>query len=214
MTASPTATVSLTPTNTVTPTVSPSTASVPNAYLLIEPDSDASEIGTFMFNAGASWYGFTNGSGPTSSSDLGSYLSYYNQNAGTGNVPSIVTATVPQSGGGNDSFGNAIEQYKFVTTEINSGTVSGDAWYTWIIADESIGGAGTANRVREIENSNGQGSSNLTARSLTSSYYTYTVTNPTGFANGTYRIYTTYSSQDFRLDNSSTTLYFKGGLVN
>lgn len=167
-----------------------------------------------MFNAGASWYGFTNGSGPTSSSDLGSYLSYYNQNAGTGNVPSIVTATVPQTGGGTDSFGNNIEQYKFVTTEISSGTVSGDAWYTWIIADESIGGAGTANRVREIEESFGQGSSNLTARSLTSSYYSYTVTNPTGFANGTYRIYTTFSSQQFRLDNSSTTIYFKGGLVN
>ena len=36
----------------------------------------------------------------------------------------------------------------------------------------------------------------------------------TGYLNGTYRVYTTYGSEDFRLDNTTTTIFFKGGLVS
>ena len=214
VTSSVTPTTSFTPTPTKTPTVTPSSAANSPAYLLIENEADASNIGTFMFEAGASFYGFNNGSGPTSSSDMASYMSYFNQNAGSGLVPAIVTSDIPQTSGGNDSFGNPIEQYKFLTVEIPSGTVRGNAWYTWLIPDESIGGPGTANRAREIEVSYGSGAQGLSNKIMTTAYFNYTVVNPTGYLNGTYRVYTTYGSEDFRLDNTTTTIFFKGGLVS
>jgi hypothetical protein len=166
-----------------------------------------------MFNAGASWYGFTNAGGPTSDSDVATYMSYYNQNAGTGLVPAIKQANIPQSSGGNDSFNNPIEIYKFETTEVRAGTVNGNAWYTWLIPDDSIGGPGTPNRVIEIEVSYGAGANNLTPRVMEATYTNYTVVNPTGYLPGTYRLYTTNPSQETRLDNTSTAIYFKGGLV-
>ena len=213
VTTSVTPSVSFTPTPTKTPTVTPSSASTPPAYLLIEPDADAANIGQFMFNAGAAWYGFTNGTGPTSNSDVASYMSYYNQNAGSGLVPSIIQSTIPQSSGGNDSFNNPIEIYKFETTELRAGTVNGNAWYSWLIPDDSIGGPGTANRVLEIEVSYGAGANNLTPRVMEASYTGYNVVNPTGYLPGTYRLYTTNPSEEMRLDNTSIAIYFKGGLV-
>lgn len=193
--------------------MTPSSAATPPAYLLIEMDADATNIGTYMFNQGASWYGFSNSSTPTSDADLADYVDYFNLNAGTGNVPAIKSSNIPQASGGNDSFGNAIEIYKFETTEIRSGTVNGNAWYTWLIPDDSIGGTSSGNRQLEIEVSFGQGANNLSAKVMEVSYTGFTVVNPTGFLNGTYRIYTTNPSQEFRLDNTSTAIYFKGGLV-
>lgn len=193
--------------------MTPSSAATPPAYLLIEMDADAANIGTYMFNQGASWYGFSNSSTPTSDADLADYVDYFNLNAGTGNVPAIKSSNIPQASGGNDSFGNAIEIYKFETTEIRSGTVNGNAWYTWLIPDDSIGGTSSGNRQLEIEVSFGQGANNLSAKVMEVSYTGFTVVNPTGFLNGTYRIYTTNPSQEFRLDNTSTAIYFKGGLV-
>ena len=193
--------------------MTPSSAATPPAYLLIEMDADAANIGTYMFNQGASWYGFSNSSTPTSDADLADYVDYFNINAGTGNVPAIKSSNIPQASGGNDSFGNAIEIYKFETTEIRSGTVNGNAWYTWLIPDDSIGGTSSGNKQLEIEVSFGQGANNLSAKVMEVSYTGFTVVNPTGFLNGTYRIYTTYPSQEFRLDNTSTAIYFKGGLV-
>ena len=167
-----------------------------------------------MFNAGAAFYGFTNGSGPTRSSDVTFYMDYFNQNSGEGDVPAIYTSNVPQSTGGSDSFGNPIVQYKFETLEIPTGTVFGTAWYTFMIADQSIGGQGTSNRQTEIEVSFGAGSSNLSPKVTTTAYFNYVVTNPTGYNPGTYRMYTTFTDQSFRLDNTTTTIYFKGGLVS
>ena len=213
VTTSVTPSVSFTPTPTKTPTVTPSSASTPPAYLLIEPDADAANIGQFMFNAGASWYGFTNGTGPTSDADVASYMSYFNQNAGSGLVPAVVSAPIPQSSGGNDSFNNPIEIYKFETTELRSGTVNGNAWYTWLIPDDSIGGPGTPNRVLEIEISYGQGPNTLTPRLMEVSYTGFTVVNPTGFLPGTYRLYSSHPDEVTRLDNSTIAIYFKGGLV-
>ena len=213
-TSTVTPTVTTTPTSTPTPTVTPSEAGLPPAYLLIEPTSDATNIGTFMFNAGATWYGFTNGSGPLDDFDVLTYMNYFQQNEGTGNVPSIVSVAIPQSNGGTDAEGNAIEQYKFTTVEIPSGTVNGNAWYTWLVPTNSIGGIPSGNRQTQIEASYGNGPQGLTAYDMAGTYYGYPVVNPTGYAPGTYRLYTTYSTQTFRLNNTSTTIYFKGGLVS
>ena len=119
-------------------------------------------------------------------------MSYFNQNAGSGLVPGIKQANIPQSSGGNDSFNNPIEIYKFETTELRAGTVNGNAWYTWLIPDDSIGGPGTPNRVLEIEISYGQGPNTLTPRLMETSYTGFTVVNPTGFLPGTYRLYSSH----------------------
>ena len=169
-----------------------------------------------MFNNGASFFGFTNGSGPTSAGDIETYMDYYSASAGTGNVPSIITQTIPQTTtGGNDSEGNAIIQYNFTTVEIASGTINSNAWYTWLIPDESIGGSGSGNRQISIDLSFGQGPNTFTTQTMASTYYAYSVTSPGGaFQSGTYRMYTTYASTPFRRDNSSTTMYFKGNTVS
>jgi len=204
-----------TPTNTPTPTVTPSEAGIAPAYLIIEPDSIAPSIGTYMFNEGASWYGFGNGSGPIGAGDVSTYLDFYNLSGGTGGVPSVITQTIPQTGGGTDSEGNAIVQYNFLTTEISAGTITGNAWYSWLIPDESIGGAGSGNRQISIDLSFGQGPNTFVTETMSPTYYAYFISNPGGtFAPGTYRLYTTYQSTPFYRDNTSTTMYFKGNTVS
>jgi len=170
-----------------------------------------------MFNNGASsFYGFTNGSTITSIADAELYMDFYTANAGSGGVPSIVTLSIPQSSGGNDSFGNSIVQYNFTTIEISSGTVSDDAYYTFFIPAESIGGASTTNRQTKIDVSDGDGQNTFTTSNMPSSLYNLgTITNPGGsYDNGTYRVYTTNTTGGgFYYDNTSTTLYFKGNTV-
>lgn len=166
-----------------------------------------------MAGQGAGFYGFTNAIAPTSDTDIGHYLDYYSLNAGTGSVPAIITQTIPQSSGGNDSEGNAIVQYNFVTTEVSGGTVTGNAWYTWVIPDEGIGGGG--NRQVSIDYSDGNGPNTFVTGVMAASVYTYSVNNPGGsFAPGTYRLYTTFSDEGVRLDNTTNTLYFKGNTVS
>lgn len=215
-TITPTTTPTNTPTNTPTPTVTPSEAGLAPAYLLIEPTSIAASIGGYMFGVGASWYGYSNGSGPTDINDISDYLDYYSLSAGTGGVPEIITQSIPQTGGGTDSEGNTIVQYNFVTTEIPSGTVSGNAYYTWLIPDDSIGGTGSGNRQTSIDVSFGSGPNTFVTETMASTVYDYgTVVNPGGpFANGTYRMYSTNTvGSGFYLDNTSTTIYFKGNTV-
>jgi hypothetical protein len=216
LTSTPTSepTTTPTPTTTNTPTPSPG-AGVSPAYLLIEPQSIAGNIGTYMNGVGATFFGFTNNVPPSSNFDIEAYLDYFTANAGTGGVPAIITQTIPQTTtGGNDSFNNAIIQYNFLTTEILAGTVTENAWYTWVIPDESIGGISSGNRQTVIDLSFGTGPTTFSSKNTSSSVYTFTVTNPGGaFAVGTYRLYTTFNDPSFNLNNSLTTIYFKGNTV-
>jgi hypothetical protein len=199
---------------TVTPTPTTSGESLPPAYLLIEPQSINATIGNYMNNNGSTFFGFTNSDSPSVSSDLQTYLNFYSTNAGSGGVPSIITQTIPQSSGGVDVEGNAIVQYNFTTTEVPGGTVLGNAWYTWLIPDDSIGGTSSGNRQLSIDYSNGNGPNTFTIVNMTSVIYGLSVTNPGGsFANGTYRMYTTYAIQNFKLDNTINTIYFKGNTI-
>lgn len=172
-----------------------------------------------MFGISSSFYGFTNGSGPTNINDVEDYLDFYIASAGTGNVPAIISQTIPQTTtGGNDSEGNAIIQYNFTTIEVASGTISGDAYYTFLIPDESIGGTSSGNRQTNIDVSNGTGANSFTSPppTMDSTVYNYgTVVNPGGvFENGTYRLYSTNTvGSGLYFNNTSTTLYFKGNTV-
>ena len=216
-TPSVTPSISVTPTTSVTPSVTPSQASLPPAYLLIEPTSIAASIGTYMFNAGAGFYGFTNGSGPTSNSDISNYIQYFNSNAGSGGVPSIISVSIPQTGGGVDAEGNPVVQYNFTTVQIPAGTVNGDAYYTWLIPDDSIGGTSSGRRQTKIDVSYGQGPNTFNVENMDPVVYNNygTVVNPGGsFISGSYRMYTTNTiGSGFYFDNTGTIIYFKGNTV-
>lgn len=194
----PSKTPSVTPSLTPTPSITPSSAGVAPAYLLIEPASQGNAISTYMNNNSASWYGFTfEIGGPTSSSDIETYMDYYSSNAGTGGLPQIYTTNIPQ------------DDYLFDEITIDAGTVSETAWYTFLIPDESIGGSGTSNRAVGIELKEGGGS--FSEKTMVSTWYQYTVSNPGGsFQPGTYRLYSTYSDYAFKLDNSSISYTFRG----
>jgi len=168
------------------------------AYLLIEPASQGNAISTYMNNNGAAWYGFTfEIGGPTNGSDIETYMDYFSANAGSGSLPQIYTTNIPQ------------DDFLFDEITINSGTVSEVAWYTFLIPDESIGGASTTNRAVGIELKAGGGS--FSEKTTVSTWYQYTVTNPGGsFQPGTYRLYSTYTDYAFKLDNSSISYTFRG----
>jgi hypothetical protein len=171
-----------------------------------------------MFNNGATgFFGFNNGSGPTSSNEIRTYMDYYSVNQGTGNVPLVISQTIPQASGGNDSFNNAIQQYNFVTTKVTQGTVAGNAWYTWLIPDDSIGGVGTTDRQLSIDLSFNNGPQGFTTETMSSTFYNIGpmifVVGSGAYAAGQYRLYTTYLSQPFSRNNTNGDLYFKGNLV-
>tara|TARA_R110000868_G_scaffold375057_1_gene639512 strand:- start:145 stop:657 length:513 start_codon:yes stop_codon:yes gene_type:complete len=169
-----------------------------------------------MFNQGASWYGYTNGSAPTSISDVQKYIEYFNINSGSGEVPAIQSVVIPQVSGGEDSEGNAIVRYNFTTLTIPSGTISGEAYYTWFIPDDSIGGTSSGDRQTVIDVSFGQGPNTFSPEIMDSGLYNFNpIVNPGGnFINGSYRVYSTNSiGSGFFFDNEGTTIYFKGNTV-
>lgn len=209
-----TPTTSITPSVTTTPTVTPTPSTVfMYAYLFIEPFSGASDIGQYMTNQGSSFYGFTNGFGPNTSSagqfniDMNEYVSY---SGWTNNFPSVRSQLIPISSGGLDSFGNAKIAYNFTTHEVPIGTVDGLAWYTWIIMTGDTGGG----IQRSIGYTTDGNPNTLTNVFMDSTIYnnTFTYTGST-IPTGTYRVYTTWASTPFQIDNSSTNIFFKGDTV-
>jgi hypothetical protein len=183
-----------TPTQTITPTQSEATA---NALLIIEPVSLASAIGTHMNSVGAtSFFGWSNGLGPDNTSDLVKYLEMYANNSVSG-LTAEVTSTIPQSGA---------TQYLFDEIIINQGTVNENAWYTFFIPQSSIGGSN--NRMTQLEQ--GTSSSYGTVITLNPTYYDLGLVS---FGGTDYRCYTSFTSQSLRLNNTSTSLYFRGKTV-
>jgi hypothetical protein len=207
-----TATPTVTPTSTPTPTVTPSQTPPPKiAYLFIEPTTGSSSIGQWMYDLGQDFFGFSNGSQPTQvqikfNEELNTYVDFTGWT--NGYFPSIIQQTVPQSSGGFDSFGNAIVQYNFITTEVSAGTV-GRGWFTWAIPINAT------NNLKQIQIDLGVNNSSLfTTLNMESTIYDYTFTY-TGatIPLGTYRVYTTYPGTNFRLPNSSNNIYFRGNTV-
>jgi hypothetical protein len=224
--ATPTPTPTITPTNTVTPTLTPSTTVTPTvtrtpdetppsrrqkALLFIEPYSGSSLIGEYMYNLGHDFYGFTNGTQPstTASAFTGQMISYVEFSGWTsGNFPRIQEIDVPQVDGGFDSFGNPAFKYNFVTTITSANTIGGQAWYTWMIP------TGITNNLIQTEIELSLDNPNVFVTNKTEpKIYSLTFNYFGGYIpNGTYRVYTTFPSLNFQLfDNQN--IYFKGGTV-
>jgi hypothetical protein len=214
-TATPTPTPTVTPSISVSPTSTPEATATPTptptatsagaapALLFIEPQSRAADIGLYINNEGSplsQWYGFTNNNAPDTTQDIEVYMEMYATSGVTG-LPPVYTSNIPQDG-----------SYNFEEIIVPDGTVSGDAWYTFLIPQESIGNS--TNRVTEILQDTSTAYGNTISPSV--SFYDLGLVNYTGsvFANTEYRLYTTYPASGLKLNNSLNTLYFKGGSVS
>jgi hypothetical protein len=165
-----------------------------------------------MNNEGVYFYGFTNGSQPSQAQlyfddDMISYINYTGWT--NGHFPAIIEAEVPQVSGGTDSFGNAKIPYNFVTTEVPSGLINSQAWYTWIIPTVL-----TNNQVQTSIGYNSVGDPNSLAAVFTeSTIYQYTFTYVGSvIPEVEYRVYTTYPGTEFRLTDTNN-IYFRGNTV-
>ena len=162
-----------------------------------------------MYSNGSNFFGFTNASQPTQSqvpfnNDMNLYMDYAGWT--NGQFPSIITQSVPQQSGGVDLFGNPIVAYNFYTTEVHVNTVNSTSWYTWFIPVIAT------NNEKQIEiylNSTGNPTQQESV-GMEPTIYNYIV-NYTGttIPAGTYRVYTTFPNQIFRLNNNNN-IYFRG----
>lgn len=210
-TITPTKTPTQTPTQTKTPTPTPTP--VYFAYLFIEPTSGSSSIGQWMLDGGSNFFGFTNASQPTQNqpifnSDMNRYVDFTGWTSGE--FPTIIQQTVPQSSGGLDSFGNPIIAYNFLTTRVNQNYVGGNAWYTWIIATSV-----TNNQRQTMIDLNINNNPNLltsVGTETTINSYTFTYTGSTIIPT-TYRVYTTFPSPIFEIIDLQN-IYFRGNTIS
>jgi hypothetical protein len=150
-----------------------------------------------MYNNGSDFFGFTNASQPAQNQsgftfDMNLYMNYSGWT--NGEFPTIITQVVPQTGGGVDNYGNPIVQGNFLTTEIPVNTVGTSAWYTWIIP-----AAATNNGIQTEIYLNANGNPTQQDSVVTEST----------IPQGTYRVYTTFPNQIFKLNNNNN-IYFRG----
>jgi hypothetical protein len=224
-TPTPTPSFSLTPTNTISPTTTPtltqtktptSTPGPLRAYLFIEPVTGDTIIGSYMYNSGSNnFYGFSNGTQPSMSSttfqtEMNLYLSYSGWT--NGQFPSIISSVVAQTFNPSDpvdSFLNIKGYYNFVTTMISANTIPVQSWYTWIIPTSL-----TNNQIQTEIDLSLDGPNTFTTILTEPTIYSNTF-NYTGntIPKTTYRVYTSYPSSNFLLNNHDN-IYFKGGTVS
>jgi hypothetical protein len=210
---SPTPTSSITPTLTPTPTITPSTTSQPNerAKILIEPHSASTKLGSYMYNKGFSFLGFSNDTSPTKNQisfdvEMNNYLDY---SGWTNNELLSISIPVANSSNGFDGFNNPKSIYNFLTVILSASTIKGESWFSIIIP------TGLTNGFFQKEVGVSDTSANyFTGVKTDSTIYSYTFTY-TGynFNRTTYRLYTTFPSTEMLLDNTDTSIYLKGNVA-
>ena len=235
-TATPTVTPTLTstqtptPTSTSTPSPTPTTSSVPvaKALIFIESSDDVTnpagnpntDLLAYMITNGASnWFGFQVSGVPNFPSDVNDFLLWMDWpgfvSGTTNNTNGTLEASIPQTSGGLDSFGNVIEAYNFLTTEIPANTVTGQAWYI-VLAPPSLMNNST---YKTISISYYDAPQSLvsynTETTILSTNIVYTGSN---WFNTTYRVYTSSQNNGFtngiQGEVDTTNNFFKGGTLN
>jgi len=223
-TNTPTVTQTQTPTMTETPTQTPSPTPTNQplfAYLFIDTNGTQAKanLNTWMTSQGSSWKGwngvpvFPSTNQSTFDAQMNAYLSYsgWTGNLAAGQEPSIITAPISTTSGGNDAYGNAIEAYKFQTVQIPTGafTATSNNWITILVATGSTHGQ----QYSTIKN--GTSAGGMSVRTMNSTYNSLIVnySGNTNIPNGTYIMYTTYSDTSFRLTTGLLPNYFQGGTL-
>jgi hypothetical protein len=214
-----------TPTNTGTPGVSPSqtptltqtpTPTIPGlqAYLFIDRNdlTIRNALNSWMLSQGSTFRGF-NITSPSSvqatfDSQMNAYIAY---SGWGGSEPTILTAPISTTSGGNDIWGNPIVAYTFQTIQVPNTTVPSSevAWYTWMVATGATNGL-TYTTIKE-------GTSNPPSTNFTmNTAYSSLVVNYSGSTNipaGTYRVYTTKPAAGVNITNFGNDLYWQGGTL-
>jgi hypothetical protein len=223
-TNTPTVTQTQTPTMTETPTQTPSPTPTNQplfAYLFIDTNGTQAKanLNAWMTSQGSSWKGFNQV--PTAPStvqstfdaQMNAYLSYsgWTGNLGNGDEPSIITAPISTTSGGNDAYGNPIIAYTFQTVQIPIGafTATSSNWVTVFVS------TGATNGQKYSTVKNGTSSGGMVARTMNNTYNSLII-NYSGSTNipaGTYRMYSTYVGTSFQLGTSSLPNYFQGGTL-
>jgi hypothetical protein len=152
-TPSNTPTTSVTPTNTVTPTITPTpTTAGFSGYLFPEPQDSTSlnDLGQYMFDAGATWFGYGNEGIPSTtdySTNMDTYVHYSGWTGSSGNfitpVTSLSGAIRQLSGSGTDSYGCSQNQYTFGTIQVTTSQVNPNEQYYYTVWIPLAGVGGT-----------------------------------------------------------------------
>jgi hypothetical protein len=215
-----TPTVTETPTNTPTYTPTPSPTSPPfQAYLFIDRNDVTIRNALRDYLAALSattgnFRGLNLSSPSTVQATFDGQMNAYFAYSGWGvSEPTILTAPISTTSGGNDAYGNPIVAYKFQTIQVPNTTVppAEVAWYTWVVATGMTNGQ----KYSTIKNGNANPpATDLTVNAVSNGL----IVNYSGSTNipaGTYRIYTTKSSAGSNITNGGNNWYFQGGtLVN
>ena len=177
----------------------------------------STDIGDYMLaNGSGNWYGFwVSGVVGINAADLSIYMNWPGFITGTTNVPPAIQITIPQTSGGVDSYGNSIEAYKFLTTQVNANSTKGNVWYS-VFAPPTKTNNQTYSSVG-INYANSP--STLINTSTEPTVYVYNI-NYAGinWTPATYKVYT-QSAQGNGFNNGSdgvtdtTNNYFRGGTL-
>jgi hypothetical protein len=228
-TETPTPTTSQTPTQTNTPTLTqtPTPTNLPfSAYLFPEPSDGTSlaNIGQYMLDQGASWYGYWNDggpppSGPTYSPDLDTYVHFSGWSTPVdGFITPVTNFAGPirqASGSGTDAYGCTQNQYTFGTIAVTTAQVDPDIQYFYSIWIPLAGVGGTMNNMTVDAGYGAACSSNVLPDGIPDSVLStvnVTVTSDAAIPAGTYRVLwlTAGALEVPASPPASSTLYIKG----
>jgi hypothetical protein len=200
---------------TETPTQTPTPSNTPaafNAYFLIDQSAATprNNLSSWMTSQGSAWRGFNTvpTSPSTNQSTFDSQMNAYMSYSGWGTFnPAIITASVPQTSGGNDSFGQPIEVYEFVTTRIPVGTFSATSWVTIFVPTGATNGQQYSTI---LQGSSAGGMATVTLPGT----YTGLIINFSGSSQipaGVYKMYTSFGGGNFQLGTANLPQFFRGG---
>jgi hypothetical protein len=225
-TATPTVTPSETPTNTPTLTQTPTPTNLPfSAYLFPEPDDLASttNLGQYMTDEGAAWYGYWNTGGPPAAgAGYSPYLDTYAHFSGwttpvNGFFTPVTNFAGPirqASGSGTDAYGCTQLQYTFGTIPVTTAQIDPDIKYFYSIWIPLAGVGGTMNNMTVDIGSGGPCSNNIINDGVPDpglATQNVTVTSGAAIPAGTYRVLWMGSfAEQPTTPPLAVTLYFKG----
>lgn len=231
-TVTPTTGMTPTPTQTITstPTLTPSpTQAGPPALIFIESSDDAvnpvgdpnTDILAYMISTGATtWYGFQvsgipNFGDPNQVVDFLLWMDWTGFVNGTANnTNGTLQATIPQISGGLDSYGNVIDAFTFLTTEVPSNTVTGSIYYV-VMAPLTMTNNQIYSQIAIDYNNSPQ--SMISYNTETSLRTTNIIYSGSNWVNTTYRVYTQSPNNGFTNGSpgvlDTTNNFFKGSTL-
>jgi hypothetical protein len=164
-----------------------------------------------MDSIGSNFKGFTNGTTLSSNdNDFNLEMNHYlNFSGWNNNEIFAISSSVSSSRLGSDAFNNPRYTNDFYTVGILQNSLENKAWFTVLIPTGQT--QGFIQRQISVSEGDPHNFTNITPDStIYSKTFTYSGYN---FNRTTYRVYTTFPSTEFLLDNSQYPIYFKGSWV-